>query len=577
VSATATDFRLLSDQPDVGADDPLGFEAAAASLQELILSSLNSSPFTIGIEAGWGMGKSSMMRRLERQLTADPRVKTVWFNAWTAEGANVLEGLIKSVLDRIDENILRKVLRKKQLVSWTRAGVDILARLVGLHTTVNLFWDRTGIDPKTRNDLQSLLKGAMEQWMQKHSTEGTKSNIVVFIDDLDRCDPTNVFGVFEALKLYLDVPGFVFIIGFDSLVISDAVLEEKKFSKALTGRQYLEKIIQIGYRIPEPNDDEVVRLIEAYLGASQTASLFDLGARTLIAQRNNRNPRRLKRFINGFVLQYILDEEAAALGPELLAKVQILQMYFSEFVVLFPGGAKDPLEEFLGYAEVRTLMRQGQTDSRVERVLQEHKLRPTASLEELERELPESFPRLASNEEFVSLLSGLSQDERDELLVHLRRSGSTSRVGTGIDGSQSPDQEAPLLRSGELSGFEVLWLDDEPQDEEELYRMLQHGGANIRQVRSRGEAETALKQSQAWGILISDITRDGNTEAGFDDLESLRSNGLYSGPVLFFTTRLTPARRERAGELQALITSDVSEAVSTIRAIASRMTKTAAR
>ena len=54
------------------------------------------------------------MLQVQEQLKAkqDSGIEPVWFNAWTAEGASAINGLIKSVLLSLDENVLRRGLRK---------------------------------------------------------------------------------------------------------------------------------------------------------------------------------------------------------------------------------------------------------------------------------------------------------------------------------------------------------------------------------------------------------------------------------------------------------------------------------
>jgi predicted KAP-like P-loop ATPase len=106
-------FTLLGDQPEFGDEDPLEFEPVASDLTRLILASRDRTPFTVGIKGDWGAGKSSLMRRLDRQLQGHEEVVRVWFNAWTSERGDTLEGLIKSVLAELDPNILRRFARNK--------------------------------------------------------------------------------------------------------------------------------------------------------------------------------------------------------------------------------------------------------------------------------------------------------------------------------------------------------------------------------------------------------------------------------------------------------------------------------
>src|SRR5262249_44762797 len=137
-------YALLADQPCLDAADPLGFDAAARDLAHLIIRSRDSTPFALGIDGGWGTGKSSLMRRLcielegrtddsdkrkeERRASVWGWIKsgdsgrdrsrgftTVWFNAWSVGNGSALEGLIKTVLSQVDANVLRRVLRRRKV------------------------------------------------------------------------------------------------------------------------------------------------------------------------------------------------------------------------------------------------------------------------------------------------------------------------------------------------------------------------------------------------------------------------------------------------------------------------------
>src|SRR3954451_5457628 len=114
------------------------------------------------------------MRCLDAQLRADESVKTVWFNAWTAQSGEVLEGLIKSVLNELDDSVLRKAARNEQLVGWLRVAMLAGASLVGMGSIVNEIWKRISLDPKARNDARALMQRAMKEWRSKNSGVGDR-------------------------------------------------------------------------------------------------------------------------------------------------------------------------------------------------------------------------------------------------------------------------------------------------------------------------------------------------------------------------------------------------------------------
>jgi hypothetical protein len=140
-------FTLLGDQPEFGADDPLDFERLATDLTRLILASRSRTPFTVGIKGDWGAGKSSLMRRLDRQLEQHDDVVRVWFNAWTSERGDTLEGMIKSVLAQLDPNILRRYARNRRLITGVRVLTTLAAGLLRSSGVVDALWERASIVP----------------------------------------------------------------------------------------------------------------------------------------------------------------------------------------------------------------------------------------------------------------------------------------------------------------------------------------------------------------------------------------------------------------------------------------------
>lgn len=117
----------------------------------------------------------------------------------------------------------------------------------------------------------------------------TKTNrcrwpLVIFIDDLDRCEPPKPVDIIEAINLLLDSKHCVFIIGMDSRTVAGSIeakyknmlayLEQTGPSGSLTfGQQFLEKIVQVRFRIPKTTRDKFKLFIDKHLALDADGSL----------------------------------------------------------------------------------------------------------------------------------------------------------------------------------------------------------------------------------------------------------------------------------------------------------------
>lgn len=79
--------------------------------------------------------------------------------------------------------------------------------------------------------------------------------MVVMLDDLDRCLPPTAIGTLEAIRLFLFVDRTAFVIGAGEMMIEYAVRDHFPDLPPSAGpvsyaRNYLEKLIQVPFRIP---------------------------------------------------------------------------------------------------------------------------------------------------------------------------------------------------------------------------------------------------------------------------------------------------------------------------------------
>jgi CheY-like chemotaxis protein len=88
-----------------------------------------------------------------------------------------------------------------------------------------------------------------------------------------------------------------------------------------------------------------------------------------------------------------------------------------------------------------------------------------------------------------------------------------------------------------LSGGTILWVDDHPGNNASLIKLLRASGIEVHTALSTEEALGKLS-SQTYDILLTDLARNGDTDAGNALLRQLTSRGydipavVYSRPAL---------------------------------------------
>jgi CheY-like chemotaxis protein len=155
----------------------------------------------------------------------------------------------------------------------------------------------------------------------------------------------------------------------------------------------------------------------------------------------------------------------------------------------------------------------------------------------------------------------------DSFMVHARAALQVDVRDESVEDVDRVDRSLARRTTREpFAGMHVLCVDDNPSNVDQLVYVLEGLGATVNVYDSIASAEPEVMRGPV-DVLISDITRGDDPDAGFKDVEQLRNSG-YSGPVVFFTARITPQRRQRAQELKAIAIvnaeEDVADALRTV-------------
>ncbi len=243
--------------------------------------------------------------------------------------------------------------------------VDVLAAFVPGGEVMRKVLDLLGADKETREELGEAAKAirrevhkyrlvqiaAIEQFESEFERVLTmalkgdeeRRRLIVFVDDLDRCLPEKAVQILEAIKLFLEVKGTVFVLGMDKEVITRgieahyAALLRQRISRAkeeegedsgrltelpISGDVYLQKLVQIPFYLPPLAVDD----LEAFIAHLDRENDIDEIVRAVLARGVFPNPRQVKRALNIFrLLRGIARAEELPIHEPLLMKTVLIQ------------------------------------------------------------------------------------------------------------------------------------------------------------------------------------------------------------------------------------------------------------
>lgn len=399
-------------------DDCLGFSSYVESLADVCLEA-EIAPLTVGVFGSWGSGKTSLMLMLRAAIDARaaeaagsgaPKIITLWFNAWRYEGKEEIQAaLIHAILRELekDKSLVQDM---KDTFDRLKKGASVLklAKTIA-KSTITLTPDFGGL-LEAFSDESEKVADTMERFESDFESlfrSGKVGRIIVFIDDLDRCSSDKVVEAFETIKLFLNTPETTFVIGADAVKIEEAisaVYRVERDRKQMYSRDYLEKIVQLPFSIPEQRRHDVEAYVamlvlrgyttpdgwKSLLGGrrdilakgSETCAAFSdwvgenaaalrpdtAGAATqhltralattdVLVRGLRGNPRQIKRFLNILELRgRIAAANALEVSPELLTKMTALEYTWTEFFAqivetVAPDGTSEFMAELAKFAD----------------------------------------------------------------------------------------------------------------------------------------------------------------------------------------------------------------------------------
>jgi hypothetical protein len=319
----------------------------AGRIAETIKTRTNEECIVFGLYGAWGEGKTSIINFIQTELAKDEHMIILTFNPWRYSGE---DDLLKQFFYKIAGTL------KKEL----KTNGEKAAKFIGKYARfLDFDIPFVGNVKEKVEGIGELLGETDVEELKKRLGNIIKENgkkLVIFIDDIDRLEKTEIHAIFRLVKLTADFPNVIYILAFDDKMVASAIGERFGSGDDEAGRQFLEKIIQVPLRIPEANgealEDFCLDKIKAAISSSnlqltetQSQRLANLLPVTLLPSINT--PRLAVRYANGlnFALP-LLKKEVDIVDLILLEGIKILypQYYaaITDNVDLFIGGTPNP-------------------------------------------------------------------------------------------------------------------------------------------------------------------------------------------------------------------------------------------
>lgn len=318
----------------------------------------------------------------------ESRVVPIWFSPWRYQNdPNPMVPLLHTMREQLSAWAQRTESLSKVARSVLSAGMDVLGHLADSASSI------LGFKTKAFSELPKAARAALISEEQKRydtKTDTERFNLlfeeaiarilgvqvdkneernleeplpgnhrlIIFIDDLDRCEGATAVKLLEAIKLYLSTKYCVFVLGLDFTAVEHAIETHwEKHPKGLA-REYLEKLFQGVHHMPVSH--QYPKLIHNYLlrnglltpppDSSEKSEEENVGEEGVVSHPEETyqeeakelsqahpvahsiaaflepNPRKVKNFLNTLLISWsVLQERCELSGPTDLLHFAMLQ------------------------------------------------------------------------------------------------------------------------------------------------------------------------------------------------------------------------------------------------------------
>jgi KAP family P-loop domain len=253
--------------------DKLGRCEEIENLSSVLLNA--QAPLVFALEAPWGGGKSTFIKLWEQYLTSKGQV-CLTLNAWESDFCDdpllpmlsTLDGWLAAQNDEGDvgkawekAKDLAPSILKTTVVAGVKLGtlgaLDLEKAAEGAIASAS--GEVTGNIVDSFNSKMDALK-EFKKLLSKAlaALPDDQPNLIIFVDELDRCRPSYAIEVLERIKHLFDIERVIFVLAVNREQLGKSL--QGVYGPAFDGEHYLKRFIDLDYQLQVPDLDAYIEV-----------------------------------------------------------------------------------------------------------------------------------------------------------------------------------------------------------------------------------------------------------------------------------------------------------------------------
>lgn len=252
--------------------DLLDRQSEIKNLTPIILNV--QAPLVLSLDSPWGTGKTTFVKLWRDSLQKEQK-QSVYFNAWETDYAEDPLIVLVSELDKWVKTNKNPALIDQWTVKVKKAlpGIAKRAAIAGVKAAT---FGTLEVDKQMEGVAADLMGGFTSDLLDNFNKQSKaidefkkivatvledlgedQKNLIIFIDELDRCRPTYAIELLERIKHLFDINRIVFVLSTDMTQLAHSI--RGVYGHEFDAKKYLQRFIDLDYSLKKPDNKTYIK------------------------------------------------------------------------------------------------------------------------------------------------------------------------------------------------------------------------------------------------------------------------------------------------------------------------------